>query len=436
MTDRVIHAIGHSGQGAFIDFIEDPVAVLITDRGDIFLGAGILPGFPVDAAIEHSRVLGIELAPSTELGGGWVLKLAYGDGQSDAVISVGVWQGSYKEIFEWCARVKELIGPRGDLSPSPPSSAIDRIRARGEILAVPGWAISSATGAQAKEYRLGWMDRFLSNVSDILIARHKLQPPVGHRYTSRTAQENWLEVFWRITPRIAERAPDRAIDVCFEPLFRTPPREGTFDVVVLGHIASVAMIYRSSNIRMLELQDRIPAGEDYELFLNMFCDTAFGEEKPRRLNPPLQILSQVGTVSDEVVTELVAEARIQSRSRLQFVDAPSLVEEMHKNADSIVFCDQILVSDLISRWDEKKGARLSTLLFPLRHRIPVGWPFATGDREWGAVLLEAMLAVTADTDPAVRQSWKKTLDDFSKIEIETLSEFLPVQEPRHKHEQH
>ena len=451
---RTIHAIGYSELGSFLDYQGDPVAVLVTPDGDIFLGESVIPGFPIASTISADRARRFELEPPPELGSGWVLQLKYG-GEAETTLSLGLWTGPFSEITEWFSSANHMIraaDPRRDKRRAMGASAIDQIRQRGIIRAVPGWAISAAGGSGAGLYKRRWMGAYLGYVSKILAARYDDGTVPEATYVRREAQETWLAVFNRLLPSTEERKAERAIDVCFEPLFRSSQREATFDVAPMGYLTSFSVIFKKSSKRLKAFRAGLkvwrekardssvelfsgPAMEtSYEAYLELFKETVLKED-PDSDEEPIVVHVQIGTIGHEISTELVTDGDLPGRRRNEVGDARRLVEGIREADDFVVFCDTILLSDITSRWDEQAPAPLEVIQFPLRARIPVGIPFATSDDEWGAVLREALYAVANDETADIRRSWLETLNDFIAVDIKIAEELQLIAGELVTHEQ-
>lgn len=434
---RHIHAIGHSSVGAFLDFAGDPVALIVSHKGNVIVGAGVIPEFPIASTIVQSRVRRFELARSAEPGGGWTLVVRYGN-ESETVLPIGTWTGGYREITSWLERVNDLVGvssPASELSHVGPDSAIKRVLARNSIFAVPGWAMSSAAGMRTGEYKLPWMNRFLINVSKILVARHEADPALSYEYVERRPEETWLHVFDRLTPRIAKHDPKRAIDVCFEPLFKGPQR-GSFEVVTLGYLKSFSVVFKNTSPWLPNFEAAIDAWkkseagktatleESFDAHFKVFRDTALKEKIGSGQQPP-RILTQTGTITSEMVADQITLGNLKKNRTFSAQDTNNLVAEMKRSGEFVVFCDKILHFDLIGEWQKSEGDTLEELIFPLREPVPVGLPFAAGDIEWGRVLREALLTIAGDTDPDIYNSWRQTLNDLNNAEILIDREFIP-----------
>ena len=381
------------------------------------------------------------MTPAQSLGTGWILELVYEAADRETTLPIGLWTGSFTELRDWFVRVNDLVG-----APVKPPSAISRIRERGKVLAVPAWALSSAVGGKAQAYKRHWMDLFLANVCRILATRYGMKDEPAYDFARRQPQETWLSVFLRLTPDIK---PERAIDVCFEPLFLSPRRRGDFDIVPFGHIQNITVAWRQPNPRMSAFRKRLPelmrrdesieraskAGGSsgnvlFERYVNLLKETALSQasEKRPELGEPLTILSQIGTISDEVVSELIAGGHVSQRSCIAAPNLSRLVKEMADTPNFLLFCDDILLGDIQTRWEEDKAADLATQLFPLARAVPVGMPFAAGDDEWGGILKEALLAVARQDKTG---SWKATLEEFESINVDIDPNFEPAPARRH-----
>jgi hypothetical protein len=277
----------------------------------------------------------------------------------------------------------------------------------------------------------------------ILVARHGADLAPTYEWVVRKAEETWLHVFDRLTPRIANVFPERAIDVCFEPLFKGPQR-ASFDVVTLGYLESFLVVFRLSNPRYEAFEKEIDPREnstssgDRRRRLSGSCEERFDEyfnvfhemvlkDKKGSGQRALKILTQVGTIAHETVADQITLGKLKQSQTFSVLDVASLVKEMRQLGDFAVFCDKILFKDLENEWGKCEADELQSLLFPLREPVPVGLAFAAGDTEWGAVLREAMLKITCDPDPEIYNSWQETVEDLGAAEIKVADEFLQSQ---------
>ena len=296
--------------------------------------------------------------------------------------------------------------------PSGEASGISRrVVERGRLQWYAGYTMEAAyEGGRCEEYQDPWMYALADRITALVQSRVN-GASIGPPSLSKWPDETFQQIFKRLQLASGQALGiQNCAELCCEMFYASETRSPVYRIVEVGQLSSFSIVYDERNETVSGYFNpgkfKIP---------DLSFDAVLSRLKAASLASAASsqtIFTPIYTIAAQIVEDKVSSQRWNADGIRIYDRASSLFTHLKSDrSTSVVVCDNVTANDLVaSQKTHDLRLRASRIRYP--SPVTIGLAYDATDPLWGDILREAWTAVVIDSNPEVRKSLRKVIDQI------------------------